>query len=115
MIIWIYNIVLSLIFTVLIELIISIILGVNKKSDLIYIVLINVLTNPITEFINLLIKDKNLHHPIIFIIEIIITIIEFLFYKKFLKSKNINFLCLAIINNIVSYLIGIIFNFGVSI
>lgn len=115
MIIWIYNIVLSLIFTVLIELIISIILGVNKKSDLIYIVLINFLTNPITEFINLLIKNNNLHYFIMIIIEIIVIIIEFLFYKRKLKSHNINFLYLAILNNIASYLVGIMYNLGVSI
>ena len=98
----------SLLFTILIELITSIILGIDKKIDLLYIVIINILTNPFAEYINLLFKDNKFHYPIIFLIEIFITIIEFLFLKKVLKSKNINFLHLSIINNLCSYIVSFI-------
>ena len=60
----------SLLFTILIELITSIILGINRKIDLLYIVIINILTNPFAEYINLLVQDNNFHYPIIFLIEI---------------------------------------------
>lgn len=107
-----YSIILSLVFTIFIELVISIFCGVTKKGDMLYIVLINILTNPSTELINLLIKDSSFHYPIIIIIEFIIVIIEYLFYKKVLKSENINLLYLTIINNLCSYIIGIMFNLG---
>lgn len=107
-----YNIILSLAFTIFIEVVISILCGINNKNDILYIILINILTNPSTEMINLLIKDSSFHYPIIIIVEIIIIIIEYLFYKKVLKNKNINLLYLSIINNICSYAVGIIFNLG---
>ncbi len=110
-----YNIILSLAFTILIELIISIFCGINKKFDLLYITLINILTNPCTELINLLIKDTSFHYPVIFTIEFLIIIIEFLFYKKVLKSENVNFFHLSIITNICSYVIGVMFNLGGNI
>lgn len=83
---------------------------INNKIDLLLIVLINMLTNPPTELINLVVQNTKLHYPIIIGVEIIITIIEYLFYKKFLRTKNVNFLYLAIINNISSYGIGLIYN-----
>lgn len=107
-----FCIILSLVFTIFIELVISIFCGVNNKNDILYIILINILTNPSTEQINLLIKDSRFHYPIIIIIEIIIIIIEYLFYKKVLRSKNINLLYLAIINNVCSYAVGVMFNLG---
>ncbi len=107
-----YNIILSLAFTILIEFTVSIFCGINKKIDLLYIILINILTNPSTELINLLIKDSSFHYPIIFTIEILIIIIESLFYKKVLKEEKINFLYLSIINNVCSYVIGVMFNLG---
>ncbi len=110
-----YNIILSLVFTIFIEWIVSIFCGINTKIDLLYISLINILTNPCTELINLLIKDSRFHYPIIFTIEVFIIIIEFLFYKKVLKSENVNFLYLSILNNVCSYVIGVMFNLGGNI
>lgn len=107
-----YNIIISLVFTIIIELIVSIFCGIRNKKDIMYIVLINIITNPTTEFINLLIKDSSFHYLIIVIIEIIVVIIEFIFYKKVLKTKDVNPLYLAIINNICSYAVGLIFNLG---
>ena len=111
-----YNIVMSLVFTIFMELTISILCGVNKKMDLVSIIWINIVTNPITELINLLIKDKYFHFFLILLIEILITVIEWILFKKILKSKNINFLHLSIINNICSYTVGLLFNcFGVEV
>lgn len=105
-----YNIILSLISTLFIELIISIFCGINEKNNLLCIFLINLFTNPITELINLLIISSRFHYPIILFIEILVIFIEFILYKKFLKVKKINLLYLSIINNVCSYIIGIIFN-----
>ena len=110
-----YNIILSLVFTIFIEVVISIFCGINNKNDILYIILINILTNPSTEIINLVIKDSNFHYPVIIIVEIIVVIIEYLFYKRVLKNKNINLLYLSIINNICSYGVGIMFNLGGNI
>lgn len=107
-----YNIIISLLFTIFIELTVSIFCGIRNKNDIIYIILINIITNPSTEFINILIKDSSFHYLIIIIIEIIVIIVEYLFYRKVIKTKNINLLYLAIINNICSYVVGLLFNLG---
>lgn len=109
-----YNIILSLVFTIFIELLISIFFGINKKKDFLYITLINIITNPIVESINLLVRDSIFHYQIIVTIEIFVIYIEYLYYRRVLKSENINFLYLSILNNVCSYIIGLIFNFGVK-
>ena len=107
-----YNIIISLVFTIFIELSVSIFCGIRNKNDIMYIILINIITNPSTEFINILIKDSSFHYLIIIIIEIIVVIIEYLFYRKVLKTKNTNLLYLSIINNICSYVVGLLANLG---
>ena len=109
-----YNIILSLVFTIFIELLISIFFGINKKKDFLYITLINIITNPIVESINLLVRDSIFHYQIIVTIEIFVIYIEYLYYRRVLKSENINFLYLSILNNVCSYIIGLIFNFWVK-
>jgi len=107
-----YNIILSLVFTIFIEVVISVFCGIDDKRDILFIILINILTNPSTEMINLLIKDGSFHYPVIIALEIVVIIIEYLFYKKELNNKSINLLFLSIINNVCSYVVGVMFNLG---
>lgn len=103
----------SLICTILIEVIVSIILKVKNKKDILNIVLVNILTNPIVVaisfIINIYIGIKIRNISLIFI-EILVVIIEGRIYKKHLEFKNINPYMLSLILNIASYGGGLIIN-----
>lgn len=102
-----------LISTIIIELIIAIILKIKGK-DLINVILVNIMTNPIVVTIPYYL---NVNYGLIyrnislFILEILTVISEGYIYKKYLDFKEINPYLLALILNISSYTIGIIINY----
>lgn len=106
-------ILICLICTIIIELIISLIIKVRDKRDLINIILANILTNPIVVTLpfslNILYGIKYYYISLI-TLEILTIIIEGLIYKKYLKYQNINPYILSLILNISSYVIGLIIN-----
>ena len=107
----IYSLVISLFLTILIELCLSLILGVRAKNDLLVIILVNICTNPIVVYIANIIKLIN--NNILFLItivtlEIIVVFVEFGLYNKFLYNYKKSKFILSFINNISSYMIGII-------
>ena len=87
------------------------------KEDLIFVILINVVTNPIVVAIaNSLNILTNLNKWTIQIpLEIIVVVIEWLFYKKYINNIKRPFRC-AILANGISYLLPIVISFiwGVS-
>ena len=101
-----------LIFTIIIEVGISIILGYRKK-DLVNIILANIMTNPIVVVIPIYVnitygmKERNI---VLFILEILAVLSEGFVYKKYLKNKKINPYLLSFILNLSSYLIGLVIN-----
>ena len=97
-----------LLLTIVIEIIISLILGVRNKKDLLMITLINICTNPIVVFIYSKIIKDNLRTIVLLILEIMVVLIEGAFYKKTLKFKRIPPYLLSSILNLCSYLIGTI-------
>ena len=73
------SLIISLILTIIIELLISLVMGIRKKNDIITIIVVNILTNPIVVFIaNLLNNYKNvlLYWSIVIIMEFIVIFIE---------------------------------------
>lgn len=99
--------------TIIIELILAIILKIRNKLDLIYIILVNILTNPIVVTIPILILVKynyNIAIQTLIILEIITIITEGIIYSKVLEYKKINPFIISLILNISSYLIGEIIN-----
>ncbi len=102
---------LCLVSTIIIELIISLILGVRNKKDIVNIILVNALTNPlvvsITNLANLFI-GYNESYIVLYILEVLAIICEGFIYHKYLKFKKINAYVLSIIFNVSSYLIGLL-------
>lgn len=94
--------------TIIIEVLIACILKIKKK-DLIIVVLVNILTNPllvsITTTINFLYKSKII---ITIILEVLAVFIEGYIYKNNLDYKNINPYCLSLVLNFISYIVGVI-------
>jgi len=106
----------SLIYTVIVELGISIILGVRDKKDILNIILINIFTNLIVTSIPILFNylyDYNARNIILYILEILTVIVEGFTYKKVLKYKKINGYVLSLILNVVSYLLGYVVYGGI--
>ena len=98
-----------LLLTVIIELIISIILGVRDKKDMLNVILVNVFTNPIVTSIQILTYVLFGYYYMIValvILEILVFITEGYIYLKVLKFKRINPFILSLILNIASYFIG---------
>lgn len=98
--------------TIIIEVSIAFILRYRGK-DLINVLLVNVLTNPllnssviaINYFYGL--KARNI---CLYILEILVVLIEGFIYSKYLEKRKINGYLLSLILNIASYVIGLLIN-----
>lgn len=106
------NLIISLILTIIIELGISLILGIRKKCDIYVVILVNICTNPIVVYIANCLKLLNnmVYNIVIVILEIMVVIVEFELYKRYLKAYKKSPLALSIINNTLSFGIGLIIN-----
>lgn len=108
-----YYMVRAVILTVIIEICASLIIGIRNKKDLLNIILVNIMTNPlvnsITIFLNFYfgIFSRNVG---LIILEILAVISEGFVYKKYLKFNKINPYVLSLILNGFSYFIGKIIN-----
>lgn len=102
-----------LLLTIIIELIIALILGIRDKKDIINVILVNVITNPIVVMSQTLLYIKfgyNIEMIGIAILEVLVVLVEGLIYKKVLNYKKINPILLSLILNALSFLIGELIN-----
>ena len=103
----------SLVFTLLIEIIVAKTLKIKEKKDLINIVLVNIVTNPIVVLFPYVIGlyfGIKCRYILLFMLELLTVLFEGLVYKKNLKYNKINPYIISIILNLCSYLIGDIIN-----
>lgn len=100
---------LALALTIIIEISLSQILGVRNKKDIINIILVNLITNPIVNvtifILNILYGLKYFYVGLI-ITELITVLFEGYVYKKCLSYKKINCYLLSIILNATSFMLG---------
>ena len=102
-----------LVSTIIVELLVALFFKVRNKKDLLNIVLVNIMTNPLlvtlTVYINIIygLKYRNV---LIYPLEILVVLSEGLIYKKYLKYRKINPFILSFILNTCSYLMGLIIN-----
>lgn len=104
---------LSLILTIILEILMSYMLGIRKKDDFKVVILVNIYTNPSVVFLSNIIQLINntlVYYCSVFILEIGAVIIEAILYKKYLKEK-INPIQLSIYSNVFSLGMGIILVF----
>ena len=103
----------SLILTIIIEVIVGIIIGIRNKKDILNIVLVNMITNPIVNIVPITLNvyvSLKARTISIYILEVIVLFTEALIYKKVLKYKKINYFLISLILNLSSYGIGEILN-----
>ena len=109
------NLATSLVLTIIIELTSSFFLGIKSDKDIRTIILVNICTNPIVVLIaNILIISNVsvvLYHLIVTVMEGLVVMVEASLYKKHLKDYKSSPFKLSLINNIISYLSGFLFNY----
>ena len=98
--------------TIMIELIMSLLLGIRNKKDILNVILVNIMTNPLVVSILMYITYNRLFNTTISIIilEILVILTEGFTYKKVLTFDKINPYFLSLILNISSYFIGRVLN-----
>ena len=102
----------SLLITIIVEITIAIILKYRKK-DLLNILLVNILTNPLLNSLTVYINfyyGLTIRNISLIIMEILVVIIEGMIYQKYLGKRNINGYMLSLILNISSYCCGLLIN-----
>jgi len=112
----IFSLIISLGLTIIIECMLSFIIGIRNKEDMKVVVWANILTNPVVVYVANCVRLFN--HPLIYdsiviIMEIIVVIVEWRLYKKYLDFKGKSPLFISSINNIVSFSLGIIMSSSV--
>lgn len=100
----------SLILTVIIELIIGFLIGLRKKNELLLLILINILTNPLVNLIDFLNASINLidRNLLLLLLEIFVVFIEYLLIRLVLKYSNSKSLFISLAINLVSYFTGLL-------
>ena len=98
--------------TIVIELIMSLLLGIRNKKDILNVILVNIMTNPLVVSILMYITYNRLFNTTISIIilETLVILTEGFVYKKVLTFDKINPYVLSLILNISSYFIGGLLN-----
>lgn len=102
-----------LIITILIEVIVGIIIGIRDKKDLLNIILVNIMTNPlVVSFpVYILLKyGQTARMIVLYTLEVLTVLAEGFVYFKFFKYKKINGFLVSLILNLSSYLIGEVIN-----
>ena len=103
----------SLFFTILIELVFALLLKVRNKKDIINIVLVNIVTNPIVVLFPYIVGLRYgiiLMYIVLILFEIFALVFEGYVYKRELQYSRINPYILSLILNLASYIIGVYIN-----
>lgn len=99
----------SLICTIIIELLVSIILGIRNKKDILNVILVNIITNPLVAVIPVYFNffyTLKMRNTVLIILEILTLIFEGYIYKRYLNYKKLNPFSISLILNCSSYFIG---------
>ena len=102
----------ALILTILIEETVVFLLGYRNKNTFLVVVLVNVITNPIANYIVMINNIFNIIEPnilLVIILEVLIVYIEWKILKYALPNQEKqSYLILSITMNLASFLTGII-------
>jgi hypothetical protein len=103
---------LALFLTIVIELIAAFFFGFRKKIEIITIIFINLLTNPILNYF-LLVNDYFSFFKssllIILLLEVVVVLVEWKLLVFALQEKPKKLLILSLVMNFCSYIVGVLF------
>ena len=98
-----------LVLTILVELVISLLIGIVKRRDLLNVILVNVVTNPLVVSLPILVMLMyGIRGRIItlIVLEILTFLFEGFVYSKVLDYKKLNPYIISLLLNLGSYLLG---------
>ena len=105
----------ALLLTVLFETAAALALGVRKRQDILTVILINCITNPIINFAMLLVvflfpydSHRLLYYSLLVVFELAVVFWEYSFYKKRFTYDKINLLLFSLILNAISVTLGFV-------
>ena len=102
----------NLLLTIIIEIAIALILKVRNRKDIINIIIINCITNPIVNYfmliVSYLISNNIIIYTLLIVFELLVIYSEYKYYKNRLIYKKINPIFLSFIFNIISVSLGFI-------
>lgn len=84
-----------------------------RRNDLLVVVLVNIMTNPMLNALLICINIRislQARNIALLILEILAFIVEGFIYKKYLIRKNLNPFVLSFVLNVISYSIGEVIN-----
>lgn len=102
----------ALVITMVIEATIAWLIGIREKNNLLVVVCVNLITNPLVVSLSAAIRffvDISLFYPLTLCLEIAAVYIEGVLYRRYLKT-NFNPFWISVILNVASYLLGEIIN-----
>lgn len=105
------SLVICLLLTLVIELTVSILLGIRQKNDILLVICANTCTNPVVVFLsNCAALPGNIIIYIfaVAILEILALFSEYIIYRKGLIFDDISPMAVSFINNATSFGVGII-------
>lgn len=108
------SLLISLFLTIIIELTVSFIIGIRNKDDMKVVILVNICTNPIVVYIAnclMLFTNDFIYNIGVAILEMLVVMVEFVLYKKYLKFDKVSPFAISLINNVISFSIGVIINY----
>lgn len=111
-----YYIARSLILTVLIEVALALIIGIRKRKDILNVILVNTITNPIVNIVPITLNvyvSLFARNVSLIVLEVLALFVEAIIYKFTLKYKKINWFLISLILNASSFGIGEILNYFV--
>jgi hypothetical protein len=96
--------------TIIIELIVAVVFGYRNKISLLTVILINIITNPIANWIVVLNRATNTVSETILIVfvELAVVIVEWKLLTAILKKDSMKMFLLSLSMNAASYLFGLI-------
>ena len=103
----------SLVFTIIIELVVTVILGFRRWNSILLVVLVNILTNPPAVLVCWICSLYLPHIPellVQIIVEIIVIAVEaglYMMYKQKLKGQVLHAVFLSLTANLCSWLFGV--------
>lgn len=108
------SLIVSLFLTLVIELTVAIIIGIEDKNDIKIVICANVCTNPVVVFIANLVywlNDMKFYYFVVIILEIMVLFVESYIYRKYLKFNKISPFAISFVCNVISYGTGVIISF----
>jgi hypothetical protein len=100
--------------TAIIEFIVAYLMGYRGKDFYIILALVNVITNPLLNYVLLILYFFNLLYydfAVIIILEILVVLSEWRILSWAMPKQDKSFLLLSIVINVSSYLVGVLLQF----